>query len=480
MKPEVATQLEILKQGIKVDAPLVADFFENTTSLAKHAEKIHSYVATPEHRQRQAGLKKACKRILLRNFSEEEVTRANIDWETDWKINIVDHHGVLSHPILVATNIIGNMHQLPTENPRGQIVLSDSGVPLNNFFRKRGVKFHGKQLNIHPSKNRHVLAYAAKTLTEIPLAELGVEQGCSLEEINFLKQKEQQILKTLKDPRVHTYADQVKRINYEWWKELFSPELREKIPDVFYVPNEELGSEMLQEYLQDSTHPVYRILFDVLTREIVVREFMNLTGCWDEDHKRGSVFFWALNEMGEEVALGIEGNTLVSLDGRYSFEIKPEVIIQALREKKIFPGMFMVYGISIFYCGVLPLVGFGSMNYQTKMKQAWVRTWQKLNPTEASLVDKITTNSFIGGPKVTFKRTIRGFEDQFALDILFDGGLSANYLEHLRQTPFNAVLMPALIDIYTSYVRPERKQPITITSGDLMGESFEWLKLSQV
>jgi hypothetical protein len=103
-----------------------------------------------------------------------------------------------------------------------------------------------------------------------------------------------------------------------------------------------------------------------------------------------------------------------------------------------------------------------------------------LNPSEVALVERIPTNSFIGGPKVTFKWKDGAFQDQFALDIMFDGGLSAEYLEHLRQTPFNAVLLPALIDIYDSYVRPERKQPITITSGDLMGESFEWLKHSQV
>lgn len=116
------------------------------------------------------------------------------------------------------------------------------------------------------------------------------------------------------------------------------------------------------------------------------------------------------------------------------------------------------------------------MNYQTHMKKQWVEALKERMPEEAELMGAIPTNGFIGGPKVTFGKQGDSYKDIYALDIMRMGGFSKHYIESLKNVPFNAVLTPALIDIYDSYVRPENKQEVTVSSDDLMGEAFAWLQ----
>lgn len=478
---DIQSQLNILQDGIRIDAPLVADFFEEHTSLGAYTTEINAYTAHPIHRERQRVLKETVRTLLLRTFSAEEIASANIDWDSDWKLNIVDHHGILNHPILLSTNIIANIFQMPSERPRGIVVLSDSGVPLNNFFHKRGLKFCGEQLNIFPSKDRHVMAYAAHLQQRLPLSEAAQrsEKQWSESERVTIERMDNLLNTWAQHPTNTSYRQQIQRINYHLWKELFTPNLRPNIPDVFYISNEELGGALLDIYLQDAHNIFTQLLCTESVRRVVVDTFTNVTGCWDDDLKRGTVFFWGIDSQQRKIPLTLVDNTLRSAEGSepYTLELTPDAIRDALHQGRIYPGMFLVYGIAHFYCGIRPLVGFGSMNYQTKMKEAWTRALEILKPEEVDLVSSISTRGFIGGPKVTFGYAPKkGFEDFFALDIIHRGGMNADYLEHLRNTPFSAVLQPALVDIYDSYVRPERKQPITVTSNELMGEEFEWVK----
>lgn len=478
---DTQSQLKLLQDGIRIDAPLVADFFEEHTKLAEYTETINAYEAHPIHRERQRVLKETIRTLLLKTFSVEEIEHANIPWTEDWKINIVDHHGILNHPILLSTNIIANIFQMPSQKPQGVVVLSDSGVPLNNFFHKRGLKFSGEQLNLFPSRDRHVMAYAAKKRESFPLLEAAerTTHAWSDAERATLTRMNALFNTWGNDSRNTNYRGQIQRINFHLWKELFAQNIREQIPDIFYISNEDLGKEMLYQYLQDPEHVFTRILCHPETRDIIVNTFANVTGCWDNSLARGSVFFWGIDTEQQKIPLTLKGNMLVSAPGfpEYSLELTPENIIEALREEKIYPGMFLVYGIAHFHCGIRPLVGFGSMNYQTRMKEAWEKALQQIDPSEVPLVSSINTRGFIGGPKVTFGHTHeKGFQDFFALDIIHRGGMMREYLDHLRNTPLSAVLQPALVDIYDSYVRPERKQKITVTSGDLMGDQFEWVK----
>lgn len=477
MNKKIEEQLKIIEEGITKDVTLVADFFHVDTPLYAHAKNIHNYTAPKEHRRRQQLLKDVVRKRVERAFTKDEIASGNIDWETDWKLNIVDHHGILNHPILIATNILANKHQFLTEAPQGVIVLTDSGTPMNNFFHKRGLQFRGQQFNIFPSRQRHMMAYAAPVKTNFPLVDRAPIE-MSEEDKQFLHFIEKKLEENTQHPQVTDFLSQVARLNHFLWKQLFEEEIREKIPDVFYISNEEVAVELLREYLKEPLSLWYQVLCDAKMREYIVHVFNGITGCWEEGTNKGTHLFWGLNKNGEAIRMKVSGNTLVSTDDRYRLKIDltPESIVAALDAKKIYPSMFVVYGISIFTAGVRPLVGYGSMNYQTRMKEKWVEALKNIDPQEAELIKNIPTNGFIGGPKVTFAYEQDQYIDLYALDIIQRGGLTGEYIEHLKKMPFNAVLRPALIDIYDSYVRAENKKPITITSNDLMGDVFSWIK----
>ncbi len=479
---ELQQQLTILQSGIKIDAPLVARFFDVQTPLGEYTDALNQHTAHPAHRERQKVLKEKVLQILARQFSAKELADANINTETDWKINIVDHHGFLNHPILVSTNIIANLNAMPTEKPEAVIVLSDSGVPMNNFFHKRGLKFRDTQLNIIPSRDRHVMAVAAGVRQPIELVKAARTAGLTkAADLDFLESIQETLNDVALDPRVKNFRDQVTRSNAVLWKLLWEESLRDQMPELLYVANEDLATALLADYLQDSDNLFHRILFDPETRAVVLREFNTVTGCWDIPGTRGTAFFWGVDETGSAVrmVLSSDGNALVSDSDKSNIRIALTLksITAALQTGHIYPSMFLVYGIANFYCGVRPLVGYGSMNYQTAMKASWLRTLADIAPEEVALVETVPTDGFIGGPKVTFGWSAdHGYYDLFALDSIANGGLSRSYLEALKQMPFADILRPALPDIYDSYVRPERKQPITVTGADFMGESFDWLK----
>ncbi len=493
MKPtarERQKQLEILQDGIRIDASLVAQFFDVQTPLSEYGEAIHAYAAHPVHQQRQQLLKSKVREILAAQFSVDELAAANINYDADWKLNIIDHHGILNHPILLSTNVIANINAIPTAapaKPEGVIVLSDSGVPLNNFFHKRGLKFHGTQLNIIPSRDRHIMAYAAAKRESFPLVAAAQKSDITdQKQLEHLQRMELILHETANHPRVTNYRQQVTRTNYILWKELWEKSMRPQIPDLLYVANEDLGVALLNEYLQDPSHLFSRILFDASVRDIILREFNNVTGCWDMPGMRGTVFFWGVDTHGRAVrmTLNTDGTALIPDSADKNAEsflgeipLTPEGVCEAMNQERIYPGMFLVYGLANFYCGVRPLVGFASMNYQTRMKEAWIRALEEIAPEEVEYIQTINTYGFIGGPKVTFGYDQeQGFQEMFALDIIAQGGYTHEYLAHLKQMALADILRPALPDIYDSYVRPERKQEITVSGKDFMGESFEWLK----
>ncbi|MCA9375755.1 MAG: hypothetical protein KC925_01700 [Candidatus Doudnabacteria bacterium] len=481
MDQRVHDQLKILQSGIRTDVTLVADFFDVDTPLGEYVKELHAYEAPAEHRERQQLLKRVIQEQLACVFTEDELERAHLDWDEDLKVNIVDHHGFLNHALLVSTNIIANAHQLPSGAPQGIVVLSDSGVPLNNFFHKRGLKFRGQQLNFIPHKDRHVVAFAAKKPEQFPLVEAAQRAGMAEDAQTFLAGIASQLQHLAEHSHVQSYKDLVQRVNYTWWKELFAEELRDRIPDLFYVANEDVAAGMLKEYLQDDTHLFSRFLFDPATRDVIVRTFDGVTGCWDLGGTRGSVFFWGVDERGQKIQLALREDSLVAVDSSVAFELEltTDSVLAALREGRVYPTMFLVYGIANFFCGVRPLVGYGSMNYQTAMRESWVCALRELGENEeAQLVGRVPTNGFIGGPLVSFGYDSDSdtLKELYALDLIERGGLSADYLQHLRAMPFNLLLQPALPDIYDSYVRPEHKKEITVTAADLLGDAFGWVK----
>ncbi len=201
MTPQTQTQLDILKSGITKVVPLVADFLQVHRPLGEYSKTLYDHQAHPVHQERQKNIKVVMQEVLARSFTEEEIARANLNWDDDLVINIIDHQGFLNHPLLISTNLIANKFRIPGTNPNGIVVLTDSGVPLNNFFHKRGLKFANQQLNIFPTRDRHIIAYAAPTYTEFGLMKSAKQFDFSDEELTFLQTIQDELEQSATHPK---------------------------------------------------------------------------------------------------------------------------------------------------------------------------------------------------------------------------------------------------------------------------------------
>ncbi|MDP2630506.1 MAG: hypothetical protein Q8P56_03805, partial [Candidatus Uhrbacteria bacterium] len=152
-------------------------------------------------------------------------------------------------------------------------------------------------------------------------------------------------------------------------------------------------------------------------------------------------------------------------------------LIQALATSEIIPSLFVIYGWLLLYAGIRPLVGYGSLNYITQMKMAWIDVLQGVDDDERARAQTVNTLGMIGGLIVAFKRSGDGsLLNQYALDLVHAGGMKREYLERLFEMKLNDLLGPALLDIYGSFIPASQRVKHSLTSNDLLGQAFDWIQ----
>ena len=468
-------EMAALRRGIDLARPTVSELLDDETPLSEYSLGLHGERRPPRHSKRQALFKGEVRRYLERCFSHEELEAGDIDWESDWTTNISDHHLPICHPFPIGANIISNLWGVPGNRPRGSIVLSDSGIPLNNFLFKRGFRLHEHQLNVIPNRDRHKIVYNNDLIESFPLLEHARDQGLPASDHDFVEKMEGELLDAVDHHGLRGGMDQITRINHRLWPRVFEESLREDVPDIFYVPNEEICAGILMQLLSDSTNIFTRLLCEQPLRESVTRRFNGIYGCWEEEGEHGTHFFWAIDRKGVALRLRIDGGFLVNEKAGYRLELNADAIQQALQRREIYPGLFLVYGLCIFHCLMKPLVGFGSLNYLKAMQEAWFSILQPIDPDEADLAMSVDTTGSIFGPVVTWESVPGGVRELHLLDILWRGGLTGSYLERLRRLPFSQVILPALPDIYKLCVQPEDREVIGVTGAELMARHCDWL-----
>lgn len=462
-------QFKKMQSGIEKNVPVMVEFFDYEKTLQDHSQSLYSYTPDPTFLERQKSVAAIMSQYIKKVFKKEYTFLPPLT------INIVDHHAPLTHPMLVSTNIAGNTHQLLTGSKKPIIVFSSSIVPPNNFLNKKGFHLHEKSVSLFKNSEIHQAAYFIPKHDFHFLEKLKKSDQAkdfSAEEYGFLENFEKQIT-DLDFSDAVDYADQVGIINNFIWKKLFASEIQTDIPDLYYIPSEEIIREMCKQVVSTENF-ISRTLFDVSFRTQVLKAFDGVVGCWSEATGKGTHFFWYRSPENIPEKLMLDGETLRSADGSVQFSLDPQEIIPLLEEKRIIPSLFITYGWLVFWCGVKPLTGYGSSTYLTRMKQAWLQVLE--GDSEVPRIESINPKGLIGGEVVTYKRNVDGsLQSQYALDIIFHGGLTKDYLEHISQMKFVDFLKPALPDIYTSYVPKSEQIDHGIIPTDFMGESFSWL-----
>lgn len=470
-------EIQEIERGVKKYAPVVAEFFDRTDSVADFAKTLHDAPLDDVQRDRQKKIIGIIQAWLAPLFSNAHTMTPPL------AMNIVDHHAVLNHPILLATNIIANAHTLLSEERKPPItVFTSAVVPPNNFFNKKGFLFHGKRVPLFSNSEMHMASCC------IPVRDLrftaqmkttGAWKNFDSHEQAFLSELENDFV-SLGSEHDRNYMDQVSRINAYLWKRLFAPELRDRIPDLHYVPQEEVLKDLLPELLEDTSSLPYRMLFDNSLREAILSAFRGCTGCWDEEHQKGTHFFWHRTASLETERLFLENGKLVSPDHSFSCQFDAQHILPLVSSGELIPNLFVIFACSVFWAGMRPLVGYGSCNYLTRMKDTWMKILSSSKAKdEYDRVVRIDTKGLVGGTIVTYTRNESGdISNEYMLDVIARGGLSSDYIQQLVSLSYAEILRPALLEIYESYVPVSERQKVTLTVRDMLGPGLEKL-LSQ-
>lgn len=464
------SQIEMVIGGLKKHLPLLADFFDLETPLSTYSKQLYDYTADPVHIQRQAPIANAMKEYIQR------VYKRDVDIPLPMITNIVDHHSLLNNPILIATNIVANAHRLLLGNTQPIVVFSTAIPPQDNYFGD--IRFHGKRMPFFSKKELPQSTCFLPTHEYTCIERLKHSKKWSsltAQEQSFITDFET-LLREVDTSTAQNLSDQVSVLNNVLWKKCFAKDIRDSVPDLFYIPNEDILL-LLSQALLFEDNIISRALFNTEFRQRVLDRFNGLIGCWDsEGTQKGSHFFWHRTSKNRPEALLVEGNALVNKRGTYRIELTPEAIHQAMQQWEIIPGLFVIYGYLSMYAGIRPLVGYGSLNYITRMKEAWLDVLD-LDGEEKERVNSVNTTGVIGGLITNFKREANGeLRSQYVMDIMYDSGITREYIEQLCTMQFKHVLMPAALEIYGSYVPADQRQPHNLQAADLIGTTFDWVQ----
>ncbi len=479
LNPIKQKDLEFIKEKIKNHLPLLLDFLGDNRSLVNYSKDLYEHKAEKIHIERQKQLIHLIKEKLSTIFSKKEIGEMDLDFRNGIISNIVDHHNILNHPILVSGLIISSLYYLLNSEAKSLFVLTCGDVPPNNFFHKKGFTYKDRLFPLFTNKDTHKIVYGLpkKELNFLDLAkERNLLEGLNEKERIFLEDY-QGILSSVDFRNCDNFIDEITRTNYSIFRLMFEEKLRDEIPDLINFNTEYLASKVFCRLGKDSF--MHRAVFDVKFREIVLKEFEGIWGAWSKGKGLGTHFFWLMLPNGEQEELVCEGDFLRAKDEKVDFKVKiDEKEISGLLEKKVLiPNLFLSYGIIIFYCGVKPLTGLGSMNYLSDMQNAWVRTLSAESQEEATLIERMSMKSLICSPIVTFARGENGaVKPQFFADIVSKGGLTKDYLENLAKMKFGDLMEMSLIDNYEVKVPQSEKKSLDITVADMANDKFNWLE----
>ena len=139
------------------------------------------------------------------------------------------------------------------------------------------------------------------------------------------------------------YDDQISLIDQFLWKKLFQEDIRDNVPDLYYLAQENIMRELLPSILIED-NIVSQALFNSNFRQIILDNFEGIIGCWDKKNDKGTHFFWYKDENNEAKRLFLEGKFLISQDKSKKIRLDRKEILSLIEKKEIIPNLFVIFG----------------------------------------------------------------------------------------------------------------------------------------
>lgn len=413
-------------------------------------------------------------------------------------VSTTDHHGPITHPFFVNSNIISAIPYFGSSDPdlNSLVVFSFASVSTNNASAyPRGILFHGGvdgsgnliRLPILPDKLKMGVVYGMRPFTREDLTKAEAELYKKEKAGEIASGRAEQVRNLLEkffarqDVLGATdLASQISIINYHLWPTLFhtagqdglsacagdtSILPRQNIPDLIYLEIETLVTELLlRKHIVNSESLIYKLLFNSEYRTLSLKHFNNIPGAFSIEKQWGTHMFWAVDEKLHRVRLILQDGKLISDDGLFIYDFTPDSIAQLLKEKKIFPSMLLCYVMVSLYYGMKCLGGFSQVNDLTRTKEAWQEILHAVGETtEADAIMAVQTKELGGdGMVLAYHRTGE-------LDMVPATGIDmalkksdttfAKYVARSKELTMSEIMQPMIPEMYTVLYPIQDRKP---------------------
>jgi len=376
--------------------PSMVDIVSHKGTIGDYYNQFKQKVKPPEV-NRKDKLIKAIAYTAISIFGEDAKDVISKALETNYCISTAEHHASItySETFNVALNqfVVQELHNLPL------ITLSCSTTTLDNGLYPRGVFYKDQKIPFLASSYKNHFVYKAppiepiryqyKVETLIKEKAITVQEGEQLASWLDIQYKQLSC--------ISSYRDQISLLNRNLWRAMIGEDLLYPNCDYYMIPAELVAANLLiDDCISNSPSWVFNTLFDPLYCERILNALDSVRICWDITQKKGTFLFWGFTPNDRPVALFLEEGYLVSTCKQVQIQMKPEVIVQALKEERIVPASSLVFLYIIFYGGLTCYGGILQVNYLRDIKEKLI-TNNPLGLTQLDLqvIENTPTNRYV-------------------------------------------------------------------------------------
>ena len=371
-------------------------------------------------------------------------------------------HGIDCLPEMVQAVSFFGLNRLAGGTPGAVIpVLSCGGVSLQSSAYPRGLQsFHADAPARFPSSWQDTVELNAPALAakDVRSSAAHWRPTRAYEERGLGT-----VLHHLLDPDtlvLKRFGEQAARVNAKLYAALF-PDAR---PVVAYLELEEIARELLIGDLARPDSVLHRALFTPVLREGLLRRLAGVRGCWSpcvasggelpRTAGNGTAFFWGVDGRGRRHPLRLSPDNGAFEFPGFHLPLVPEAVIGALRDRNIYPGLFVSYMTLALEHGLCCHGGIFLVRYLPTLPG---RTM--LAAFAISMQARETGRLFPAG----------------MLELLTSGGISRADLQRLADLPLEAVLPLSLARWCLDYTPRSQRTPAW--EADLRNVAWEGLTI---
>jgi len=377
-------------------------------------------------------------------------------------------------------------------------------VSLNNSTFPRGlITGDGVRIPIFPDSLKNSMVYCTAPFKYSDLVKLLNKAEKLLQNRKLSHKKYQVILKVINEIynneeilNLDSCSEQLNVINSKLWQLLFQNCTDGyRLSDTVNLEIEPIAVELIEQDLNNYSSLLYKILFDTELRENLLNKLSGKYGCWDvrklnelnyslseldhilsepekklkykEDRARlkggcGTVFFWGIDSKGRRVPLILasENGTLFLTgitDSKDKFTIKydSDSIINALKRKKLLPGLFTVFLEIAFVRNLACCGGFMQVDYLTVMRDMLSEALLETGHNRwGKIIKKIKTDYLCTGFEFIFNKADDGnYFPSGTFEILEKNGFDDIAIEKIKKVTVREANLFGMNYIYNAVFR---------------------------